>query len=128
MDGASRCNPTSPFLFSLIIFKIMSGKKNKIIKRTTSLGVNFEHGMNGAVVVYDSAKQIELIIAYLPENYFVNVAMATYLASAFSKNSKKPLTVRRTKNLLDAYIKDRGLSFRNDWVISKPYVAPKSLP
>lgn len=73
---------------------------NSMTKRKASLGVNFEHGSDGAVVVYDGDK--EIVIAFLPKNYCVNVRTATAVAVYYREHGKgKPLTVAKTKVLLD---------------------------
>jgi hypothetical protein len=61
----------------------MATSKNRKAKRVASLGVNFEHGINGAVVVYDG--QEEIVLAMIPENVSVSVRQATALACKYRK-------------------------------------------
>lgn len=82
----------------------MSASKPPRAERKPSLGVNFEHGTNGAVVVYMGRH--EVVIAYLPDGYAVDAKASTVLAVAYkTQNERKPLTVLRTKIILDR-IKD----------------------
>jgi hypothetical protein len=53
----------------------MSTSKPPKIERKPSLGVNYEYGSNGAVVVYMGKH--EVVLAYLPEGYAVDVKAAT---------------------------------------------------
>lgn len=77
-----------------------SNQKNP---RAASLGVNFEHGPNGAVVVYIENK--ELILAYLPKNYSVNERAATALAVVYrAQKEPKALTSGQSKAILDRVV------------------------
>ncbi len=76
---------------------------NSKIPRKASLGINFEHGSEGAVVVYIG--QEELVLAFLPAGYTVNSRAATALAVAYkSQKHKKPLTATHSKAILDRII------------------------
>lgn len=78
----------------------MSSEKPPREKRKAALGVSFEHGSNGAVMVYIG--QEELVLAYLPDTYAVDAKAATALAVAYKgQKVKKPLTARQSKSILD---------------------------
>lgn len=54
--------------------------------RNPSLGVNFEHGMDGGVVAYDG--NTEILLALLPPNTPITVREANALAVAYKRVGK----------------------------------------
>lgn len=71
----------------------------KWTERKPSLGVNFEHGENGAVVLYTDNK--EIIIGLVPKGYAVNAAAASAVGLAWKSGKNQTLSVKRTKEVLD---------------------------
>lgn len=96
--------------------------------RGASLGVNFEHGPDGAVVAYIG--DLEHVIAYIPKNYSVNVRAATALAVYYRENSKgTPLSSDKTRTLLDrldgfrqkpVIVSKQELRYALDEILKKP--------
>ena len=72
--------------------------KPRRVKRETSLGVNFEHGINGAVVVYVNNE--EVVMAMIPEDCSVDSRQATALAVRYREKGNQIVTVDESTRIL----------------------------
>jgi hypothetical protein len=72
--------------------------KPRRVKRETSLGVNFEHGINGAVVVFVNNE--EVVMAMIPENCSVDSKQATALAARYRDKGNQIVTVDESSRIL----------------------------